>query len=121
MKIGSPKLIFHKQYLFFELGVTPQIRDSTEWMQTDSLLISPSVNARGKCGGRMNMGFKGVLRNCANKDATGKPPDRRNGYDKFWLEYLQMELGVHTWWFCGGHDPSLLAKYELRTPMENIS
>ena len=64
--------------------------------------------------------IKGVLRNCANKDATGKPPDRRNGYDKLWLEYLQMELGVHTWWFCGGHDPSLLAKYELRTPTENI-
>ena len=31
-----------------------------------------------------------------------------------------MELGVHTWWFCGGHDPSLLTKYELRTPTENM-
>ena len=32
-----------------------------------------------------------------------------------------MELGAHTWWFCRGHNPSLLAEYELRTPLESVS
>ena len=46
---------------------------------------------------------------------------RQNAHTDFWFDHFQLPLRAHTWWFCRGHDPSRLAEYELRTPLESVS
>ena len=65
--------------------------------------------------------FKGVPGSFANKEVSESHHIGRNENNNFWLDYFQMELEAHTWWFRRGHDPSLLAEYELRTPSESIT
>ena len=65
--------------------------------------------------------IKGVPGSFANKEASESHHIGRNENNNFWLDYFQMELEAHTWWFRRGHDPSLLAEYELRTPSESIT